>query len=224
MKTYFLCLANSQKYGERCIAGIALRAGKRGERFGILKDPESQNPLWLRPVTRENFGQVPERFVQQVKLLDVLSFDVIAEAASGYQSENVLFNPYSLERIKSNTPKPESLAKLLPEKAPEFLLGNPEASLRPEEASTLNHSLQFIRAENPEIIAREHRYRTYWRMTFDYQGIGYDLPITDVHFLQRFMDAQEEFRQAKEIFLCISLGLPHQGLHYKLVAGVLCCT
>ena len=48
MKAIFICLANSKKYGERCIAGIELTKGANGN-LTVVK--ENGRPKWIRPVS-----------------------------------------------------------------------------------------------------------------------------------------------------------------------------
>ncbi len=71
-----ICLANSKKYGDRCIAGIELSTGK-----------------WIRPVTNLEYGQVPKEMClidgEEPKLLDILEIPLI-DTCPGYEFENRL--------------------------------------------------------------------------------------------------------------------------------------
>ena len=79
--TEILCLANSKKYGGRCLAG--------------LKWPDLQ--AWIRPVdpTREH-GEVPSDKAQVnspegrrfIRPLDVINVDLIEQAPTSSQPEN----------------------------------------------------------------------------------------------------------------------------------------
>lgn len=73
METTVICLANSKKEGERCIAGIDVRTGQ-----------------WVRPVSRHTSkGEVPfrERQVagQEPQLLDLIVMDLAHEGPTGFE-------------------------------------------------------------------------------------------------------------------------------------------
>ncbi len=74
-----ICLANSQKHGDRCIAGIEVSTGK-----------------WIRPVSNLDDGRVPRNVClvngEEPKLLDILEIP-LAEASPGYECENRLILP-----------------------------------------------------------------------------------------------------------------------------------
>lgn len=69
-----ICLANSKKYGDRCIAGIEITTGK-----------------WIRPFSNLEYGQVPIKMClidgEEPKLLDILEIP-LATTGSGYECEN----------------------------------------------------------------------------------------------------------------------------------------
>lgn len=72
METTVLCLANSKKEGERCIAGIDVRTGQ-----------------WVRPVSRHTSkGEVPfrERQVEggEPRLLDMIRMDLAHDGPEGF--------------------------------------------------------------------------------------------------------------------------------------------
>lgn len=72
METTVLCLANSKKEGERCIAGIDVRTGQ-----------------WVRPVSRQTpKGEVPlrERQVngQEPQPLDLIQMDLAHDGPTGF--------------------------------------------------------------------------------------------------------------------------------------------
>ena len=75
MRKTIICLANSKKYGERCIAGIEVTAKPTGG-WQIVK--ENGKPRWLRPVSSfSNHGEVKEQEVADIELLDVVEFDAL---------------------------------------------------------------------------------------------------------------------------------------------------
>ena len=98
MKKLFICLANSKKYGERCVAGIEVTRNNSGTLVIVNK---GNKPKWIRPVTNLDYGAVPEHLVENAKLLDVYEIDIVEETPNGYQSENVKFNLNSLKKVSS---------------------------------------------------------------------------------------------------------------------------
>jgi hypothetical protein len=91
METTVLCLANSKKEGERCIAGIDVRTSQ-----------------WVRPVSRHTpKGEVPfrERQVngQEPKLLDLIQMDLAHQGPTGFDychaEENRWIEPTAWTKI-----------------------------------------------------------------------------------------------------------------------------
>ncbi|MER3491021.1 MAG: hypothetical protein C4323_01045 [Mastigocladus sp. ERB_26_2] len=80
-----ICLANSKKYGDRCIAGIEISTGK-----------------WIRPVTNLEFGQVPKEMClvdgEEPKLLDILEI-LLINTYPGYELENRLIVHGKWQRV-----------------------------------------------------------------------------------------------------------------------------
>ena len=91
METIVLCLANSKKLNERCVAGIDLRTGE-----------------WVRPVSRSgDHGAVrfEERRIDQSEpqLLDLIEMDLAHEGPTGFEychaRENRWIDPTPWRRI-----------------------------------------------------------------------------------------------------------------------------
>jgi hypothetical protein len=94
MDTTVLCLANSKKEGERCIAGIDVSTGQ-----------------WVRPVSRHTpKGEVPfrERQVsgQEPQLLDLILMDLAHEGPTGFEychaKENRWIDPHPWSKSGSS--------------------------------------------------------------------------------------------------------------------------
>jgi hypothetical protein len=58
-------------------------------------------------------------------------------------------------------------------------------------------------------------------MKFEYNWNEYDLPITDLDFIEKYNKDKNILNNAKNIYLTISLGVVYEGWYYKLVAGVI---
>lgn len=219
MKRRFVCLANSKKYGERCIAGIELTEGKERKYEIVRKDGK---PKWMRPVTKDAHGAVPFYLVDNIKLLDVVEIEVTEEAPDGYQCENCLFDLRSVKKTDTIQPRKESLDKLC-DNDQKVLFGNEERKVNTDVAKTLSHSLIFIKPDYAEIVMSEFHKEQY-RMRFIYNHNHLDLPITDISFIQ-LLDKRNntslEEMGAKVKYITLSLGIEFEKYHYKLVAGVI---
>lgn len=218
MKRLFVCLANSKKYGERCIAGIELTTG-RERKYEIVK--RDDKPKWIRPVTKEAHGAVPAYLVNHIKLLDVVEIDVTEEASNGYQCENCLFDLRSIKVIDAIQPRHESLDKLC-DNDQSVLFGNERSKVPSEMIQAITHSLIFIRPQYAEIVVSEVNANQY-RLRFIYNHNHLDLPITDVRFIALLDNRGSitlEVIGAKVKYIAVSLGVEYEKHYYKLIAGV----
>lgn len=88
--TQIICLANSKKHGDRCIAGIEISTGK-----------------WIRLVTNLDGGRVPKNLClidgEELRLLDILEIP-LANTGPGYECENRLILPGRWQRIGQALP------------------------------------------------------------------------------------------------------------------------
>jgi hypothetical protein len=210
MKTRIVCLANSYKEGGRCIAGIELN--KNNELPHDLK--------WIRPICDTLHGELPTMLVQHIKPLDILKFKIIANASEGFQSENVLFDKKSLKRIGTfdNSRLPDLCFS-----HPPLLFGSKGKAISEEGIGQLDHSLILISTPVFEIIERnyEEKSNSQTRIKFDYNSNEYDLPVTDPLFLDKYKNNKHVLSGIPLLYLVVSLGILHEGWHYKLVACIL---
>ncbi|MFQ3597148.1 MAG: hypothetical protein SNJ55_09035 [Chloroherpetonaceae bacterium] len=211
---YLLCLANSKKYGERCIAGIELE--KSGNIFRVVRIGDQ--PKWIRPVSEDEFGAISESIAGKFALLDVIEIMITNSVPLGYQSENVRFKENSLIRVAQLQPSHE-LLRLAVDKNAQNLFGNSGKAVSREKISTVSYSLMCIKPQ--EVAFSEQTSVSGYnqiRCTFLFQNQHYDLPVTDILFCREFKHGK---RIGQNIYLTISLGLEFEGWHYKLVAGVI---
>src|SRR4029453_11687058 len=118
----FICLANSKKYTQRCIAGIELaKSSRRGFKYDIVR--REDRPLWLRPVSIREHGEIAAEMVDHINLLDVVEIKVTAPRPRGYQSENILFEEGQLAIVDKVIQVPAALDRLLTPAEP-TLFGN----------------------------------------------------------------------------------------------------
>jgi hypothetical protein len=215
MKTTFICLANSYKEGGRCVAGIECHND-------IPLWNEYDKPRWIRPVSSDTpHGEIDSRLTYKLKLLDVVEIDVADPAPQGYQVENVLFNPAHI-KVKGIFPV-QDLEALCDQYQP-HLFGNKGKGVREEEAEQLSESLTLIKVADFQFTAKPNftnPAKPHVRLRFDFNKNRYDLPVTDPVFLRELQFDKYFLKNAPELYLCLSLGILHEGLHYKLVAGII---
>ncbi|MCU0346095.1 MAG: hypothetical protein MUC59_04085 [Saprospiraceae bacterium] len=216
-KTYLLCLANSKKYGERCIAGIQLVPDAQ-QQFHPLKI--DGKPRWLRPVSGSEHGQVPAQLVAEIAVGDIISFEVLELCPSGYQTENCLFYQSSLTKVRAATMTKPHLDQLV-EHHPAGLLGNTQRSIEMEEIGAVNRSLVLVRPDEVQPYFTTP-YNTKPRVKFKLDGIAYDLPMTDVNFFDRMQEGLGALAGMTP-YIAVSLSMPFEGRLYKLAAGMVYC-
>ena len=222
MKKRFLCLANSRKYTNRCIAGIELADKTRpGFKYDLVES--EKGPRWIRPVSGQGHGEVAAALVEHIHLLDIVEIDGCVAHPQGFQTENVLFNgcpPSWVDRIR---PDPALLEKLLTRNEP-LLFGTAARCIAKEVCASLSYSLVLI---HPQHVHFHHETsfsgKPQVRCGFLYQNIGYDLPVTDIAFLQRHSTDLSQLDNHDDLFFAVSLGVEFEGFHYKLIAGIIEC-
>lgn len=216
MKKYFVCLANSKKYSQRCIAGIEVE--KHAENFRLVK--ENNEPKWIRPVTKAEHGEVSCEQVENINLLDIVEVEVTNPCPNAYQSENVLFESGSLKPVRP-IQNIETAVPLMTTNKIGFLFGNKGKAVAAENARELDHSLLFIKPDSLsiEIVTTTTAFEQV-RARFEYRNVIYDFPVTDLDFLKKCSREKDFLRSYKNVFLTISLGVAFENRHYKLVAGI----
>lgn len=218
MKKYILCLANSHKYNERCIAGVELTKGENGYFSFVFS---GSNVKWIRPISSCEHGELSSTQASRIKLLDIIEVDAIKDCPSGYQSENVLINEESLKILRSLSPNLEDLDKIRTKNIDRIFLNKGKAVIR-DEIQKINSSLIFIKpTQNNFIKVKSKKAEDQLRADFFLKAINYNLPVTDVHFLKEYKDNPNKFQKITDLYFTISLGLEFEGWHFKLIAGVI---
>jgi hypothetical protein len=212
MKTSFVCLANSFKEGGRCIAGIELSTSG----LPIIQNGE---PKWIRPVSNDGHGEVPTHLVSHINILDIVEIDIIDSIPDGFQAENVSFDPNSLRVIGRYST--DQLTNLCNANL-QTLFGNRGGAVTPDNALNLNYSLAMIEPVQPQIVEKiyEGSNSPKLRLSFTFNNIRYELPITDPIFLNQYK-TNKNILVDKNLLLSISLGVVHENWHSKLVAGII---
>lgn len=214
MRVRFVCLANSNKEGGRCVAGIELDA-KNNPVF-----TDGNRPKWIRPVTNSLHGEVPVKQVSTLKLLDIAEVDVTELKPVAYQSENVYFYKYSIRKV--GVFDRSGLQSLCEEKDRIFV--NRGKAVSAEEITKLDHSLMLVHATRFEITQKVYENSPkppQVRMLFEHGSHQYDFPVTDPDCIERYRKTPEELKTIRQTYLTLSLGISWEGWHYKLVAAVI---
>lgn len=214
-------LADSKKLGGRCLAGLSTSSG-----------------AWIRPVSDLADGTLyPFHCRVQgrpPRLLDVVQFSFERKLDTPAQPENRLIDGQGWTLTGALEPG-TAYAELQPflDAGPE-LFGNGQRGVDEDVASLgIAESLVLVEPDDEPVFVVKGPYeqggsaRT--RVTFGLGGWSYDLPITDFVVRPRLLEAGAGSYGRDEVgldmgdhaLLTISLGLPMNGTHWKLVAGLL---
>lgn len=213
MNTKIICLANSKKYGDRCVAGIEVKETE--EAFQIVK--EGSKAKWIRPVSHSGYGEFPTKIAQNIKLLDVIELQVKEYCPSGYQSENAYFDGSSVNHVSSIQLSSTNLDQLTSECS--LLFGNRGKAVSVDVIGELSYSLLFIKAESYKPYIKQDNNQL--RMEFVFNRTQYDFPITDIQFEILFRKNPNMLNGIRHLYLTISLAVEYNGWHTKLIAGVI---
>jgi len=214
MKTIFICLANSKKFGERCIAGIEVK--KDGRAYQPVE--KEGRPKWLRPISKFQHGAVGEDLVGGINLMDIIEIDVEELCPNGYQSENATFKPESIKKIGNIRLSGKKLDRLI-DMEQHYLFGNRGKAVSEDVIDSVECSLTLIKVHDFQVNTRDSDGQL--RIDFVFNHNRYDLPITDIDFIQKYSENEALLENTNCLYLAISLGIFHNGWHSKLIAGVL---
>jgi hypothetical protein len=211
MTIRFVCLANSIKEGGRCLAGIQLN----NNNDAIIVN---NGPKWIRPICKTQYAQVYTHWVTHIKLLDIVEIESTGFPKNPtYQSENLYFKDDDLKVTgKFDYNKLSNLCDDRP-----LIFGNWGKVLSEEEILFLDHSLLLLKVNQFEFSTKTYSDKSKVRISFFHQDIDYDFPVTDPVLANNYQQDPDLLKTAKEIYLCVSIGIGFQGQYYKLVAGVI---
>lgn len=218
MIKYIVCLGNSYKNSGRCIAGVEVMPNNDGI-YTLVK--QNSNPIWIRPVMFNPEESIPDYIAEDFKPLDILKIDCGGNIVDGSHTEDTYFQ--TIIKVGSVAKNSEML-NLFCDRTHEMLFGNSGNSLTKNEFSDGNYSVMLIKPESPrfqtttDFISGKKRSRVH----FSYQGIPYNLPITDPVYLNKLRQSGETtiVRKTGDIYMVVSLGVEYQSLHYKLAASI----
>ena len=205
-----LCLANSWKYGGRCVAGVR------------------KDGSWIRPVSDTEDGSLTASNCvldtgRQVRPLDVVRLSVLREEKRPHQPENWVIADEPWELLRGRTaPEVSDFLDSVAIGGPE-LFGTTTRSVTWEqiERSEVTDSLALVRAECPRFHWSSSS-PTQRRASFELGEASYDLPVTFEFELPAQGEASHHSQSSW--YFTISLGEPYarQGNDcFKLIAGAI---
>jgi hypothetical protein len=216
-----ICLANSYKHGNRCVAGISLDTGR-----------------WVRLVGRRapgclTLGEASYSNGSEAALLDVFEAELGEGCGSNCHPEDVYVTEKRWRLLyRFDEPRYALHFADFISKRPSVLQGyNDTVSAERVMEVARERSLELIQPEDLWWWNREERgklkSRAFFRVSHA-SRVRYDLAVTDpvwlnkLHNLSAGIYPHSFFFGGKipKTFLTMSLGEAFEGFHYKLVAGV----
>lgn len=208
-----VCLANSRRSGNYCVAGKEILGdGRYGE--------------WIRPVNSQNYDNAisPEDMQLadggQPKLLDVISIPLLEHVPEqSHQPENYQIDN-SQPWTKQGVLDKQELPALVDEAYDIWRIRRSTKTDRVWESciNEVNQSLLLIRPESLTINASGWKVRA----NFRYNGEIYNMGVTDPEAESRY--AAKEFVEiaTDRVYLCLSIAAnPFRSSYYKLVAAII---
>ena len=225
-KHLFICLANSFKYGGRCIAGIEIRLAADEKRFRVVCD--DGEPRWIRPVQQNTENEeISLEMAQNIRIMDVIEIETTEACGDDCQSENVYFS--RMQIVKRLPFSPQIIQALLSKR--EYVLHSDKRHLHHDEYQANKGSLMLIEPEEPEVFIeyKEENGRRIpkYRARFVYKDTEYKLPITDPRYLERMEGYSKipligKFPTGTFFFtISITAHANENNTHTKLVAGII---
>lgn len=216
-----VCLANSYKHDNRCVAGISLSSRQ-----------------WIRLVADRDSGCIARERTcysdgSEAAILDVVEAEIAEPCGSQFHPEDVLVTDRRWKKIRRFDQQADlEFLATLANSRPEILggYGDRVCSGR-EHPAPFTSSLELVHPEDLWWWIREEKGKRRNRALFRLGNAGrvrYDLAVTDPQWLEslQFLPAGIYphgyfFRgAAPSTCLTISLSEAYESFHYKLVAGV----
>jgi len=215
MDKYFICLANSYKYGGRCIAGIEVTKSQNGWRE--LRDSNGF-PLWIRPISNKTeSGEIRNEDALMIDVFDIVRLEDVVSCPNNAQTENVYYKKMYVEAKKGNTTNTNQILERLSDSKHQYLFYNHGKAVKPSDFAQGDYSIVLLHVSDVEIYSTV-QYTDYprYRIKFVYRQHSYDIPITDPNYLHDLRNGTRKEGEKGEMFVVCSLGLKHEGWHQKL--------
>lgn len=214
-----VCLANSYREHNRCVAGVD------------RNDPT----VWIRPIANETTHPLREfdrryRDGLEPRVLDVVAVGIEKHTPVGHQKENHTIRPgFQWRRVGTVTT--EFLRSTASSSRDLWGTGSSTSHRLNDripcaDAERYYYSLSLIHVESLNVIISEYasgpsECRRHLDAGFHYDGKQYILPITDPAVYSYYKGTEVGQHPIGESYLTVSLGLPFNGYCYKIVAAVI---
>ena len=216
-----VCLANSRKLSGRCVAGKGWAAAGPGP--------------WIRPVSDRPTEEVSEHERQyqdgsDPQVLDIVRVPLLEPRPKTFQSENWLLDPHSYW-VREGTLHASRLDELADHPPTLWANGHhtgagvndrvPQAL-----ADTLDSSLYLLQVDRLDLqVSAPGAFfgNTKRRVqgSFTHGGVPYAFWVTDPAIEREFKAKSDGVYPMGPCFITVSLGEPHEGYCYKLIAAVI---
>lgn len=230
MKKEIVILAKSVKFGQHCVAGREIIRSISGLSLGE----------WIRPVSDRDdealsYNEIKYSNYSIPQILDIVEISLSEKAGSTTQPENWRINK-SICWAKTGHISNQSLPHFV--ETPEGLWIDPFAGTDRISSQVFtgqySSSLCIIKPNNfqmkiytdfDDFSGKEKKRR---RGIFDYNGVHYDLAITDPDIDTKYFrpfpkidEGAKNIKTTNDCLLCISLAPEFHDYHYKLIATVI---
>jgi ATP-dependent DNA helicase RecQ len=215
-----ICLAYSRKYSGHCIAGKEIAGNQIGG--------------WIRPVSNRDCGELTRKHIimhngRTPGLLDIISVPLKKHCPQSCQTENFGIDESQGWITRGVFPISE-VSRLCDDIDHLWINGyhsysglNDRVPLNRADAD-LSSSLLFIKPDHLIFTVEEgSKLLKKVRAKFEYREATYWLTVTDPLIEAQYIKENlgEYPVDEKHAYLCVSIGEPHEGFRYKLVAGVI---
>lgn len=221
-----ICLANSRKRGEHCVAGIEIIDG--GQRLGE----------WIRPVGsgyEQALLTIEQMYADgsSAQVLDVIDVHLSRHQPDGCQIENWLVD--STQRwVKSHEVDKQRLVGAMQPPATLFQNGSHTGAglndqiLTEEADRNGSGSLLLVHVPQVAIHVFDHWGKRKCQARFDYNGASYWITVTDPVIEAEFMPQGEAVHNLGPCMLSVSLSAPFvktlgdgRSYRFKLIAAII---
>lgn len=224
MDKYFICLANSYKHGNRCLAGIEVTLNGDGN-YSVIRN-RNGDPKWIRPISKfTDAGAIPTTQAKDIKLFDIVVATQVEHCPQGAQQENYFYD--SLSVVGNEQKVSLDAIRSFLDTSHSLVFGNRGAAVHPDTYESLDYSILLIHPENVQFYLldrsdQEKKPRPKVRFSINGDSRILDLPITDPVFRHVVEDSLERANSFDDYYFAISLGVQFDdGYYYKLVASVI---
>lgn len=213
-----VCLANSYKLGGRCLGGIKLDTNNKPVYI-------NGHAEWIRPVcSYTGHEEIPNEYTENIELLDIIEFKDLRRIPHDHQSENVEVDVSSINKIGCY--ECENLNLLTISTDDGRIFGNKGKAVPEDKIHSCNNSLLFIKVrhlivKDGQPYKKDDKLYIKKQLHFNYNGISYDLTITDPMFLFAYENDNNILDDIEYCYVSLSLAPPYNNWLTKLVAGII---